>query len=70
MEQARIKDVHAVVDQLPPLSLHWLHFTRFAADYYQHPWGEVALPALPPVLRTTPGPRFNQALARVRISVV
>ena len=40
--------------------------TRFASDYYQHAWGEVALPALPPTLRQLPGPRYAQALARLR----
>jgi primosomal protein N' (replication factor Y) len=66
IDQARLKDVGSVVDQVRPLDRHWLDFTQFASDYYQHPWGEVALPALPPVLRTLPGPRFTQALARLR----
>jgi primosomal protein N' (replication factor Y) len=62
----RLKEVSALIEDVPPLDRHWLAFTRFAADYYQHPWGEVALPALPPVLRSKPGPRFAQALARLR----
>jgi primosomal protein N' (replication factor Y) len=66
IDHARLKDVGVVVDQVQPLDRHWLDFTQFASDYYQHPWGEVALPALPPVLRTPPGPRFAQALARLR----
>jgi len=66
VEPARLRGVQAVVDQVPPLDRHWLEFTRFAADYYQHPWGEVAVPALPPVLRALPGPRFPQALGRLR----
>ena len=66
IDPARLKDVSTVIDQVPPLDRHWLDFTLFAADYYQHPWGEVALTALPPVLRSTPGPRFSQALARLR----
>jgi len=66
IDPARLKDVGIVVDQVPPLDRHWLDFTQFASDYYQHPWGEVALPALPPVLRSVPGPRFAQAVARLR----
>ena len=66
IDPLRLKDVGAVIDQVPPLDRHWLDFTQFASDYYQHRWGEVALPALPPVLRTLPGPRFTQALARLR----
>jgi primosomal protein N' (replication factor Y) len=38
----------------PRLAPQWLALSRFAADYYHHPWGEVALPALPPLLRTVP----------------
>ena len=66
VEAIRLKEVTAVLAGVPPLSPHWLDFTRFAADYYQHPWGEVALPALPPILRAKPGPRFEQSLARLR----
>jgi primosomal protein N' (replication factor Y) (superfamily II helicase) len=66
IDPARLKDVGTVIEQVSPLARHWLDFTQFASDYYQHPWGEVALPALPPVLRTLPGPRFAQALARLR----
>ena len=66
IDPLRLKDVGAVIDQVPPLDRRWLDFTQFASDYYQHRWGEVALPALPPVLRTLPGPRFTQALARLR----
>jgi primosomal protein N' (replication factor Y) len=66
VDVARLKDVAALLTDVAPLSRHWLDFTRFAADYYQHPWGEVALPALPPLLRAPPGPRFAQVLARLR----
>lgn len=66
VDPGRLKDIAAVIDSVAPLERHWLDFTSFAADYYQHPWGEVALPALPPVLRSKPGPRFEQALARLR----
>lgn len=66
VDAVRLKDVSAVLEEVPPLDRGWLDFTRFAADYYQHPWGEVALPALPPLLRSRPGPRFAQALARLR----
>jgi primosomal protein N' (replication factor Y) len=40
--------------------------TRFAAEYYQHAWGEVAIAALPPLLRSPPGPRFGSVLRRLR----
>ncbi len=50
----KLKDALAVRSQLSPLSPRWLALARFAADYYQRPLGEVALPGLPKNLR---GPR-------------
>jgi primosomal protein N' (replication factor Y) len=38
----------------PQLSSSWLELTRFASEYYHYSWGEVALPALPPLLRNIP----------------
>jgi primosomal protein N' (replication factor Y) (superfamily II helicase) len=70
IDPTRLKGVGLVIDQVPPLDRHWLDFTEFASGYYQHPWGEVALPALPPVLRSVPGTRFAQAVARLRKRVV
>jgi primosomal protein N' (replication factor Y) len=66
VEQARLKRVVRVLEEVPHLGAHWLALTRFAADYYQHAWGEVALPALPPALRQVPGPRYAQTLTRLR----
>jgi primosomal protein N' (replication factor Y) len=66
LQPDRLKDVAAVITGVVPLNRHWLDFTQFAADYYQHPWGEVAIPALPPILRTAPGPRFQQSIDRLR----
>jgi primosomal protein N' (replication factor Y) len=68
LASARIKPVARVLEEVPPLNSQWLGLTRFAADYYQHAWGEVALPALPPALRQPPGPRYAQAIARLRSS--
>lgn len=66
VEPARLRAVARLIDEIAPLSPAWLALTRFAADYYQHAWGELALPALPPLLRAPPGPRFAAALARAR----
>ena len=40
----KLKDALAVRSQLAPLSDKWLALAAFAADYYQRPLGEVALP--------------------------
>ncbi len=47
----QMRDAIAVLDDLTPLPGDWLALTRFAAEYYQRPWGEVMLPALPGPLR-------------------
>jgi primosomal protein N' (replication factor Y) len=62
----KLRPLVASLGEIAPLSAHWLELTRFAADYYQHAWGELAVPALPPTLRKPPGPRFAAALARLR----
>jgi len=66
IDAGRVRSVRRVVASVAPLSQHWLALTRFAADYYQYGWGEVAVPALPPLLRKVPGARFEGSLARAR----
>ncbi len=62
----KIKPIKRALTEIAPLSSHWLQFTRFAAEYYQHSWGEVALPSLPRALRSVPGARHAQSLSRLR----
>jgi primosomal protein N' (replication factor Y) len=69
LEPAKVRAVRRVLDGVGALDAHWLAFTRFAAGYYQHAWGEVAIPALPPLLRRVPGARFDLSLARARRDV-
>jgi primosomal protein N' (replication factor Y) len=66
LAEEKIRPVKRWLDEIAPLDAHWLDFTRFAADYYQHAWGQVAVPALPPFLRTPPGPRWASTLRRLR----
>ncbi len=47
-----VKAVETVLKDIAPLSTSWLRFTKFAADYYQRPLGEVVMPALPVALRS------------------
>ncbi|HVL77496.1 MAG TPA: primosomal protein N' [Noviherbaspirillum sp.] len=61
----KLKDVMAVRRQLPPVSPHWLGLCAFAADYYQRPLGEVALPALPKNLRTATTVSLDRALKKL-----
>lgn len=66
LAEEKIRPVMRWLDDIPPLDPHWLAFTRFAAEYYQHGWGQVAVVALPPLLRTRPGPRWASSLKRLR----
>ncbi|MBI3285571.1 MAG: primosomal protein N' [Burkholderiales bacterium] len=47
----KLRDVLELRADLPPLADDWLALCRFAAEYYQRPLGEVALPALPKNLK-------------------
>ena len=67
--ESKLRAVRRVVAGVAPLSRHWLELTRFAADYYQHAWGAVAVPALPPLLRKIPGARFEASLLRARKAI-
>ncbi len=42
------KDLHEILDAEPLLDGHLLELTRWVADYYLSPWGEVIRTALPP----------------------
>jgi primosomal protein N' (replication factor Y) len=66
--EERIRPVKRWLGEIAPLDAHWLSFTCFAAEYYQYGWGQVAVPALPPLLREPPGPRWAASLRRVRQS--
>jgi primosomal protein N' (replication factor Y) len=47
----KLRDVAAICSTLAPLADEWRALTLFAAEYYQRGLGEVALPALPQVVR-------------------
>ena len=66
IEPSKLKPITRMLDEIAPLSSDWLQLTRFAAEYYHHSWGEVALPALPRALRSVPGPRYERSIARLR----
>jgi len=51
---ARLKSVEAVMDRAPLVSAPLLQLLLWAADYYQHPVGEVCKAALPGLLGTAP----------------
>jgi len=61
----KLKDVIALRTQLAPLSADWLALCAFAADYYQRPLGEVAIPALPKNLRAEKTVALDRALKKL-----
>ncbi len=61
----KLKDALAVRSQLAPLSRRWLALAAFAADYYQRPLGEVALPGLPKNLRVLTTVALDRALKKL-----
>jgi primosomal protein N' (replication factor Y) len=61
----KLKDALAVRRQLAPLSGAWLALAAFAADYYQRPLGEVALPGLPKNLRVGSTVALDRALGKL-----
>ncbi|MBP1205944.1 primosomal protein N' (replication factor Y) [Duganella sp. 1411] len=61
----KLKDALAIRSQLAPLSAQWLALAGFAADYYQRPLGEVALPGLPKNLRAPTALTLDKALKKL-----
>jgi primosomal protein N' (replication factor Y) len=61
----KLKDAIAVRSQLAPLSPQWLALAGFAAEYYQRPLGEVALPGLPKNLRVLTTVALDRAIKKL-----
>jgi len=61
----KLKDILALRSQLSPLPTQWLALCSFAADYYQRPLGEVALPGLPKNLRVISTVALDRALKKL-----
>src|SRR5256886_994150 len=51
--ESEIKDVQELLDVDPPLTPEVLETTRWVADYYAAPWGEVMRAALPAGINAT-----------------
>src|SRR5882724_9949086 len=51
--ESEIKDVQELLDVDPPLTAEVLEITRWVADYYAAPWGEVLRAALPAGVNAT-----------------
>lgn len=65
VEPGKLREVLQVRGQMPALSDDWISLCRFAAEYYQRPLGEVALPSLPKGLRTESTVALDRALKKL-----
>jgi primosomal protein N' (replication factor Y) len=63
--EEKLKAALAVRSQLAPLSPQWLALAGFAAEYYQRPLGEVALPSLPKNLRVVSTVALDRAIKKL-----
>ncbi|MEO8598532.1 MAG: DEAD/DEAH box helicase, partial [bacterium] len=61
----KLKNALAIRSQLLALSEQWRALCMFAADYYQRPLGEVALPGLPRNLRALKTIALDRALKKL-----
>ena len=66
IDEDKIRDVIEVRHQLVPVSREWLALCQFAADYYQRPLGEVALPGVPKNLREAKATSLERALKKAQ----
>lgn len=65
VDAARLREVIAIRSELVPVPADWIALCRFAADYYQRPLGEVALPCLPKSLRLEKTVALERALKKL-----
>ncbi|QBE63978.1 primosomal protein N' [Pseudoduganella lutea] len=63
--EEKLKDALAVRTQLAPLPAQWLALAGFAAEYYQRPLGEVALPGVPKNLRLSTTVALDRAIKKL-----
>jgi primosomal protein N' (replication factor Y) len=65
---AKLKEVVAILRDMPALPAEWLALCEFCARYYQTPLGEVTSFALPPMLRRGKLPRIKKPAAKIAVS--
>ena len=71
IDPARVKPLLSVLAGAPVLPPPWFELVRFCGDYYHRGPGEVALPAIPKLLRTPPAARARgSAFVRARARFV
>lgn len=69
VDEDKLRDVIDHRHQIAPLAAEWIALCQFAADYYQRPFGEVALPGVPKHLRDAKPAAIDKALKKIRTTV-
>jgi primosomal protein N' (replication factor Y) len=59
LQESDIKEAKEILDAVPLVTTPLLELTRWVADYYLAPWGEVIKAALPPGISPTIDPFLN-----------
>jgi primosomal protein N' (replication factor Y) len=65
VDDAKLRQAMALRHQLAPVTEEWIALCRFAAEYYQRPIGEVALPCLPKHLRSAKTVALDRAIKKL-----
>ncbi|MCO5099380.1 MAG: primosomal protein N' [Burkholderiaceae bacterium] len=60
IDLARVRSIEGALDGAPLLPAAWLRLVEFAARYYHRGAGEVAMPAIPKLLRAIPAARSSE----------
>ena len=63
----KLKSVIAIRTQITPVLTEWIALCQFAADYYQRPLGEVALPSIPRNCRASKATALDKALKKLTL---
>jgi primosomal protein N' (replication factor Y) len=56
LQESDVKEAKEILDAVPPITPELLELTRWVAEYYLAPWGEVIKAALPPGISPTIDP--------------
>jgi primosomal protein N' (replication factor Y) (superfamily II helicase) len=56
LQESDVKEAKEILDAVPPVTPELLQLTRWVAEYYLAPWGEVIKAALPPGISPTLDP--------------
>ena len=66
LDAKRLRNIHSVLNDVPPLRAEWLNLTKFTAQYYIKGWGESAVAMLPKFFRKAPTSRYAASMKKVR----